>query len=162
MNLERTHYHGHFGVYFSVVRFTVMPEDRLAIRSLHFCDIGRDYWRVHDFITDTYDRMLAQKRPCEMVVAVSRPLTRAQAQLFNDQYDALALAASIVVGKAFPSPTSWQRKLAGASTGMSVKFALDTRHAGDVIVAVQAWVDGGIGQQHSSRAMLIKNNGGAQ
>jgi hypothetical protein len=159
---ERTHYHGHFGVYFSVTRFTVMPEDRLALRSLHFCDAGCDYWRVHDFITETYDRMLAQKRPCERVVAVSRPLTRDQAQLFNDQNDALALATAGIIGKAFPVLKPWQRKATGAASGFSLKFALDTRHAGDVIVAVQAWVEGGIGQQHSSRTMLIKNKGGAQ
>lgn len=100
--------------------------------------------------------------PCEMVVAVSRPLMRDQAQLFNDQNDALALATAGIIGNAFPVLKPWQRKATGAPSGFSLKFALNMRHAGDVIVAVQAWVEGGIGQQHSSRSMLIKNKGGAQ
>jgi hypothetical protein len=162
MQLEKTLHVGHFGLLFTLMRFTVMAKDVPTLRSLRILNCGSDHWRVADFIAETYDRMLAQSRPCEMVVAVSDPPTRKQAELFNDQTDALALAASIIIGRGFPSKRVWQKTTAGGFAGLSVKLLSDTRHPGDVVVAVQAWVEGGIGPQHTPRAMLLKNQGGVR
>ena len=41
-------------------------------------------------------------------------------------------------------------------------YKLDTHHAGDVIVAVYARVNGGIGPQSTSSSFLIKAMGGIQ
>lgn len=139
-----------------------MPEDRLALRSLHFPEAGGECWRVHQLLSDTYDRMLAQKRSCEMVVAVSRPLTREQADLFNDQNIALQTAAATVVGALFPATRGRYKAAAGGAAGFAVGLVLEPRHAGDVVVAVEAWVAGGIGPQHTSSAVLIKNKGGVR
>ena len=115
---------------------------------------------MSNFVTDIYDRMLAQGRPCEMMVAISNPLTRKQAELFNDQNDALEKAVSGMTGAAFPASRLWVKGAAGYFAGKAVSFAMASRHAGDVAVAVQAWVSGGIGPQHTSSTMVIENKGG--
>jgi hypothetical protein len=66
MQLEKTLHVGHFGLLFTLMRFTVMAKDVPALRSLRILNCGSDHWRVADFIAETYDRMLAQSRPCEM------------------------------------------------------------------------------------------------
>lgn len=160
MKQERNHYFGHFDVFFTVTRFTVMSGDRVALRTLNFLDAHRECWRVHDFVTETYDRMLAQNRPCEMMVAISHPLTRKQVDLFNDQNDAVSKAVGAAAAVALPVGWLKARTAVGTAAGFAMDSVLETRHAGDVIVAVQASVAGGIGPQHSSRATLIKAQGG--
>ncbi|MGH8417675.1 MAG: hypothetical protein ACRER8_10395 [Pseudomonas sp.] len=162
MKQERTHYHAHFGVYFSVVRFTVLPEDRLALRTLHFPDVGGECWRVRDFISETYDRMLAQRRPCEMVVEVSRPLTRNQADLFNLQSASVGAGATAATRKLTQHMHPYLSGFAVAAVGLAALFALESRHAEDIIVAVQARVSGGIGPQSRTVSMLLKAKGGVQ
>jgi hypothetical protein len=159
---ETSQYLGHFGVFFRVTTFTVMPSERWNLRTLHFCAARGESWKVSNFVSDLYDRMLAQERPCEMLVAISSPLTRKQAELFNDQNDALTTAITAVAAAAVPSSNKWIRATSGFLGGASAFFGLDSRHAGDVVVSVQAWVSGGIGPQHSSAAMLIKNQGGSR
>lgn len=137
-----------------------MREDRLAILSLSFCDPVGNNWKVRDFVIETYDRMLAQQRPCEMLVAVSHPLTRKQADLFNDQNSAVSKGVGMGAGLGFPASRLGLRTIVGAVAGFAAEFVLEPRHAGDVIVTVQARVEGGIGQQASSRGILIKAQGG--
>jgi hypothetical protein len=100
---ETSQHMGHFGVFFRVTTFTVMPSDRQNLRTLHFCASKGESWKVSSFVTDIYDRILAQGRPCEMMVAISNPLTRKQAELFNYQNDALEKAVSGMTGAAFPA-----------------------------------------------------------
>jgi hypothetical protein len=159
---ETSQHMGHFGVFFRVTTFTVMPSDRPNLRTLHFCASKGESWKVSNFVTDIYDRMLAQGRPCEMMVAISNPLTRKQAELFNDQNDAITVAITAVAAAAVPSSNKWAKATSGFFGGASAFFGLDSRHAGDLVVSVQAWVNGGIGPQHTSAAMLIKNQGGSR
>lgn len=160
MKQETSQYMGHFGGFFRVTTFTVMPSDRPKLRTLHFCAARGESWKVSNFVTDIYDRMLAQGRPCEMLVAISNPLTRKQAELFNDQNDALAKAVGGITSAAFPASRLLVKGAAGFLAGSAVSFAMASRHAGDVAVAVQAWVNGGIGPQHTSATMVIENEGG--
>lgn len=160
MEQERTQYYGHFNVRFQATRVVVTKGDHLELRSLRLHDDGKVNWRIHDLLIQVYDRMLAKDRPCEMVVAVSDPLTRAQAELFNDQNASVANAVGS--GAALGFPVGWLK--ARSTVGFAAKFAVDrvleSRHAGDLIVSVNAWVSGGIGPQHTSKALLIKAQGG--
>lgn len=160
MKQETSQHMGHFGVFFRVTTFTVMPSDRPKLQTLHFCAARGESWKVSNFVSDIYDRMLAQGRPCEMLVAISNPLTRKQAELFTDQNDALEKAVTGMTGAAFPASRLWVKGAAGYFAGKAVSFAMASRHAGDVAVAVQAWVNGGIGPQHTSATMVIENKGG--
>lgn len=162
MKQETSQYLGHFGVFFRVTTFTVMPSDRSSLRTMHFCAARGESWKVSNFVCDLCDRMLAQERPCEMLVAISSPLTRKQAELFNDQNDALETAVTWITGAAFPASRLLVKGSAGRIAGKAVSFAMSSRHAGDVAVAVQAWVNGGIGPQHTSATMIIENKGGPQ
>lgn len=143
MKKETKHYLGHYGVHFNVTALTILPADR-------------------HLIVDTYDRMMARQLPCEMTVAISRPLTREQAELFNTQRDRVTKVIGAIVGAPF---TPLSKTAAGALAWATQDFALgrlDTHHAADVIVAVHARVSGGIGPQKSSSAFLIKAGAGAR
>lgn len=160
MKQETSQHMGHFGVFFRVTTLTVIPSDRQNLRTLHFCAAQGESWKVSDFVSDLYDRMLAQQRPCEMLVAISHPLTRKQAELFNDLNAALAKAVGAVTSAAFPASRLWIKGAGGFFAGSAVSFAMESRHAGDMVVALQAWVNGGIGPQHTSVTMVIENKGG--
>jgi len=159
---QTTQHVGHYGVHFNVTTLTILPGDRPTLRELSLCEAGADCWKIVNLIVDTYDRMLAQQLPCEMTVAISRPLTREQAELFNTQRDRLAKVISAIVG----APIMPISKAAAAAVGWATyDFALgklDTHHAADVVVAVHARVQGGIGPQTSSSAFLIKAGTGAR
>lgn len=159
MEQEHIQYYGHFNVHFQATRIVVMKENQHKLRSLHLHNDGIINWKAQDLLVQVYDRMLAQDRPCEMVIAVSDPLTRAQAELFNDQNSSVSLAVGIGAGIGFPA---WPKTKAAVGTlaKFAVDAALESRHAGDVIVSVNAWVSGGIGPQHTSKALLIKAQGG--
>jgi hypothetical protein len=111
-------------------------------------------------VADIYDQMLAQERPCEMLVAISSPLTRQQTELFNNQNDALTKAITVVSSCASPASPLLIKGAAGLVTGTATSFVKESRHTGDMLVAVQAWVNGGIGPQHTSATMVIENTGG--
>jgi hypothetical protein len=162
MELERIQYqyYGRFNIRFQATRVVVMPEDQLKLRSLQLCDLVRLNWKIHDVLVELYDRMLAQKRPCEMIIAVSDPLTRTQAGQINDSNDSWALVAAAVGRLVFPAKSSGPRNAVGVATGFGVRSALGTRHAGDILIDIQAWVNGGIGPQHSAKSMLIEAQGG--
>jgi len=110
---------GQFGVFFRVTTFTVMPSDRSSLRTLHFCAARGESWKVSNFVSDLYDRMLAQERPCEMLVAISSPRTRKQTELFNDQNDALTVAMTAVAAAAVPSLNKAIKTTAGFLGGAS-------------------------------------------
>lgn len=160
MNQERTHYHGRFNVRFQATRIVVMETDQHKLRSLHFSDVCKINWRIRDQLVELYSRMLAQNRPCEMIVSISDPLTRRQAELFNDSHESWALAAAAVGRLIFPSRSPRVRNTASVASGLSVRSVLGTRHAGDILINIQAWVSGGIGPQHSTISMLIEAQGG--
>lgn len=160
MEQERTQYYGHFNVRFQATRVVVLEGEHLKLRSLQLHDDGKINWRIHDLLIEMYDRMLARDRPCEMVIAVSDPLTRAQAEKFNDQNSAVAKAVGTGAALGFPAGWIRTRATVGFGAQFAVEMALESRHAGDVIVCVNAWVSGGIGPQHTSKALLIKAQGG--
>jgi hypothetical protein len=161
LNKQSFQYQGHFGVAFHVTSFTVAPSDRPSLRQIFFCELGSHCYKVSDLIVDTYDRMLAGQRFCEMVVAISNPLTREQADLFNQQRIKIASVAAGAFGLA-AKPLGLYGAPAGPAAASFVHNHLVTRHAGDVMVAVDAKVQGGIGPQHTSTSLLIKVKGGNQ
>ncbi|MEG5263949.1 hypothetical protein TRP66_06560 [Pseudomonas sp. JDS28PS106] len=161
MDRKNYRYQGHFGVVFNVTSFTVAPSDRPALRQIFFCELGAQCHKVSDLIVDMYDRMIAGQRPCNMVVAISVPLTREQADLFNQQSLKIAGVVAGAIGLA-AKPLGLYGAPAGPAAGAFVRSQLDARHAGDVIVAVDAKVQGGIGPQHSSRTLLMTARGGQE
>ena len=109
---------------------------------------------------ELYDKMLAKDLPCQMMVGISKPLTRQQGDLLNAQRTSIANLTSGVfataAGKLMPAaafPVGWAAR----------EFTLNklpTYHAGDVIVSLDAQVSGGIGPQRSGSSMIIKAQGG--
>lgn len=114
----------------------VLRENRHQLRSLNVSDVGKINQAIRDPLVSLYDRMLAQDRPCEMIISVSDPLTRKQADLFNDSNASLTLAATALGRMAFPAG-SGLKDAAGFASGFSVGSVLSRRHAGDIIIALQ-------------------------
>lgn len=162
MKQESMHYSGHYGVRFNVTVLTILPADRAKLREMNFGEIRSEYWKVRELAVSTYDRMLAQQLPCEMSVAISRPLTREQADLLNAQRTNIANIIGAAVGAPFKRLGAVPVFVAGAVAKGFVNYKLDTHHVADVIVAVYARVSGGIGPQSTSSSLLIKAKGGIQ
>jgi hypothetical protein len=103
--------------------------------------------------------MLTRDLPCVMTVAISKPLTRRQGDLLNDQRMDIAritAAAVTVATKPISGPTS---VAAGYGANRFVLNKLPTYHAGDIIIGFDAQVSGGIGPQRSTSSMIIKAYG---
>lgn len=105
--------------------------------------------------------MQAGSRPCAIIITIFEPLTEKQADDLNANRMKIGYAVGGAVGgttSKVPAPLG-VNMLAGFALGAAArKLALDnlpTRHAGDVIIALDALVKGGIGPQHSTQSHTI-------
>jgi hypothetical protein len=99
-DFKRTQHVGHYGVVFTLIHFTVQPDDAASLRTIKLPEITKGYFEVTRLIEETYERMLAQGRPCRMVLAVSTRLSRNTADLLNDQRMRVGGAVSSLSAKA--------------------------------------------------------------
>ena len=138
-----------------------MPQDIAALRELFLCELGAECHKVSALIVEMYDRMLAGNRACEMVVSVTAPLLREQADLLNSQRVSVSRLISTAIGSVIKPINSIAAAVVAGATNHAIQGGLPTYHAGDIIVSVQASVSGGIGPQRSSRSLLIKSRMGS-
>lgn len=158
MNQERTQYIGHFGVVFLLHRFTVAPSDRSSLQHLRLSERGLLDYEINNLVMNLYGRMQAGNLECEMLVGISKPLHRDQADMFNKQRITLASVAGGLVG--FASKPFWLYGAPVAPLVSSLVYrSLEPRHAGDIIIIADARVKGGIGPQSSTLSLLIKADG---
>ncbi|WP_124421981.1 hypothetical protein [Pseudomonas orientalis] len=160
MNIERTQHIGHYGVIFTVIRFTVLPENRHALVNLCLLEAGDSANEVRNHLRDLYEKMLARDLPCKMTVAISKPLSRQQADLLNTRGEILAG----LLGSALAAPISLVSRpiggIVGTTASLIVKGIIRSYHAGDVIIGLDAQVNGGIGPQRSLSTMVRQFQGG--
>ncbi len=163
MDIERYRYQGRLGIVFHVGRFIVQPSDRANLYSLRFCEVRTAHYEVTRLIVQLYDKMLAQERPCLMMIAFSQPLTREQADRLNEQRTLVSMLTSTAFGAmaaALPGGEVAKRVgrfVLGAGASRFVGGKLPTYHAGDIILSLVATVEGGIGPQQSSSSMILKS-----
>lgn len=160
MKFEHGQFSSSHGIIFSVSRFTLSADERASLRTLNFGEAKAAHYDVSNRVVELYDKMLAKDLPCQMMVGVSKPLTRQQGDLLNAQRMSIANLTSGVfaaaAGKFMPAaviPVGW-------AVREFTLGKLPTYHAGDVIVSLDAQVSGGIGPQHSGSSMIIKTRGG--
>lgn len=160
MNLERTQYIGHYGITFTVLRFSVVPGNRHNLANICLLEAGDAANEVRYRLTELYAKMLARDLPCKMTIAISKPLTRPQADLLNERGTIIAF----LIGGALAAPIHPLSKpiarAVGTAVGLIIKSVVRSYHAGDVIIGMDAQVEGGIGPQHSLSAMVIPYPGG--
>lgn len=160
VNIERTQHIGHYGVIFTVIRFTVVPDNRHTLVNLRLLEAGDFSNEVRNQIRDLYEKMLAHDLPCKMALAVSKPLNRQQADVLNTRGDTIAG----LIGGALAAPISLVSRpiggIVGATTSLIVKGIIRSYHAGDVVIGLDAQVNGGIGPQRSMSAMVRQFQGG--
>ncbi|MDH0648298.1 hypothetical protein N5D48_06965 [Pseudomonas sp. GD03858] len=166
MQVDKTyHVIASYGIAFDVHTFVIAPEQCCHLRALSLPFVHKGHYQVVEKVAELYDRMLPGKLPCHMRVAVSRPLSRLQGDLLNEQrHDILNLlgasvgqAATTLVG----GPAGFAAGLlaggaAGTTASQLAKSRLPTFHAGDVLVSLYAQVNGGIGPQTSSMLLIIQ------
>lgn len=160
MDFERTQHVGHYGVVFTLIHFTVQADDAPSLRTINLPEITKNHFEVSRLIEETYERMLAQGRPCRMVLAVSQPVSRNSADLLNDQRATIGTLVGSIGGKLASPLGSIAQKVAGTTSASATKNRLPIFHSGDVIVSIDAQVSGGIGPQRSSASLILKVNGG--
>lgn len=165
MKFERTfQYMAQHGIIFTVSQITLTDNERGNLRELHFGEAKNAHYQVNSKVVEIYDKMQAKNRPCLMMVGISKPLTRPQADALNTRRTSIANAAGSAAGGAAGAAGSLAGPAAGfvaglaAKTGVSsyVNGALSTHHAGDVIVSIEAQVNGGIGPQRTTESLLIR------
>ncbi|MCI1740611.1 MAG: hypothetical protein LKM38_29345 [Pseudomonas veronii] len=91
MDIERTQHIGHYGVTFMVIRLTVLPTHKHALANLCLLEAGASANEVRYRLVNLYEKMFARDLPCKMTVAISKPLTRQQADLLNERGTIVAL-----------------------------------------------------------------------
>lgn len=160
MDFERTQHVGHYGIVFTLIHFTLQPDDAASLRTIKLPEITKGYFEVTRLIEETYERMLAQGRPCRVVLAVSQPVSRNSADLLNDQRATIGTLVGSIAGKLASPLGSIAEKIAGTTSASATRNRLPTFHSGDVIVSIDAQVSGGIGPQRSSASLILKVNGG--
>lgn len=151
MDIERTQYIGHYGVIFIVIRFTVVPDSRHSLDNLCLLEAKTAARQVRDQIRRLYEKMLARDLPCEMMVAISYPLRRNQADQLNDQN---VLIKQIISG-AVKAPGIVISNVTAGFVGNTISGKLRRYHAGDIIIGLDASVRGGIGPQRSTLSMHV-------
>lgn len=158
MEIDRSYrFIGHRGVTFDVIEFTVRADNCCLLNTLHIPTAGQHQYRVVGKVKEVYERMQAGQLSCVMAVAVSLPLTREQGDALNSQRWTVAALVSAGGGCSHRGGRSgvgsWCGKM---GTFAFVSNRLPTFHAGDVLVSVEATVQGGIGPQRSSTSLLLK------
>ncbi|MFS0826056.1 hypothetical protein [Pseudomonas phoenicis] len=158
-------YRGQHGIVFNVSRITLLDSDRGRLRELHFDGVKGAHYEVSNKVVEVYDKMLAKGLSCLMTIGISLPLTRKQGDTLNEQRTLVTtLVSSAFAGAASAVGSSLVgTSLVGAPVGAGVRMyvnkILPTYHAGDVLVGIDAQVDGGIGPQRSTSTLIIKTLG---
>ncbi|ANF83715.1 hypothetical protein A7J50_0265 [Pseudomonas antarctica] len=116
MNLERTQYIGHYGVTFIVIRLNVLPTHKHALANLCLLEAGTSANEVRYRLVDLYEKMFARDLPCKMTVAVSKPLSRQQADLLNERGSIVTL----LLAGAFSAPIHPLSKPVARVVGVTV------------------------------------------
>ena len=132
MNIERTQYLGHYGVAFTVLRFIVVSANQHALASLSLLEAGTSANEVRQRLVDLYGKMLARDLPCTMTIAVSKPLTRSQADLLNERGSIIAGLIASAVSAPISLASPFFGAAVGGIIGLKVKDAIRSYHAGDV------------------------------
>lgn len=160
MNIERTQYIGHYGVTFTVLRLIVLPASQHTLANLCLLEAGISANDVRLRLVDLYRKMLARDLPCKMTIAISKPLTRQQADLLNIRGEIVAglISSAVTAPLSLASPAAGLA--AGAAVGLTINGLIRNYHAGDVFIGLDAQVDGGIGPQRSLSAMVRQFQGG--
>ncbi len=117
----------------------------------------RAHYEVNRKVVEVYDKMLAENLPCLMMIGISKPLTRQQGDVLNAQRTRIAnLAASSFAGVTSYVASPYVGPPVGAGVRMYVNETLPTYHAGDILVSIEAQVNGGIGPQRTASTLIIK------
>ncbi|PIB61972.1 hypothetical protein AOA60_09685 [Pseudomonas sp. 2822-17] len=160
VNIERTQYIGHYGITFTVLRLIVLPAERHALANLCLPEAGTSANALRQRKVDLYDKMLARDLPCKMTVAISKPLTRQHADLLNIRGEIISGLISGAVSAPMSLASPAIGLAAGAAVGLAIKCLIRSYHAGDVVIGLDAQVNGGIGPQRSLSAMVRQFQGG--
>ncbi|WP_338485973.1 hypothetical protein VRB68_12075 [Pseudomonas trivialis] len=158
MKFEGTfQYIGNHGIVFSVSQITLTDSERGRLRELHFGEAQNAHYEVNRKVVEVYDKMLTKNLPCLMMIGISKPLTRQQGDVLNAQRTKIAnLAASAFAGATSYVASPYVGAPVGAGVRMYVNETLPTYHAGDILVSIEAQVNGGIGPQRTASTLIIK------
>lgn len=154
----------HHAIIFDVSEFIIQPGECCQIRQAGLPFVHAGHYQVVEKMAELYDRMQAGERPCHMTVAVSRPISRQQGDILNQQRQRVSTVVGWLAGKAGASVAGpLAGTPVGAITGGAVSVvagwamlrSIPTFHVGDVLVSLSAKVHGGIGPQTSSLMFII-------
>lgn len=113
-------YMGNHGIVFSVSQITLTDSERGRLRELHFGEAKRAHFQVNSKVVEIYDKMQAKNLPCVMMVGISQPLTRQQADTLNTQRTSIANLALSAFGGAARTVGNLAGPLAGLAAGTAV------------------------------------------
>jgi len=160
MDIERTQHIGHYGVTFMVIRLTVLPTHKHALANLCLLEAGASANEVRYRLVNLYEKMFARDLPCKMTVAISKPLTRQQADLLNERGTIVALLLAGAFGAPIHPLSKPVARVVGTTVGLIIKSIIRSYPAGDVVIGIEAQVEGGIGPQRSMSAIVVPFLGG--
>lgn len=155
MNIERTQYIGHYGITFTVIRLTVMPSNRQELATLCLLEAKASAIEVRLRLQKLYEKMLARDLPCVMTVAVSKPLTRKQADSLNNRNNLIKEIISGAVAAPVGIISSKAESIVENAISDLISRRIRNFHSADIVIGLDAQVSGGIGPQRSSVSMHV-------
>lgn len=147
---------GNHGISFETFLLTINPDNRCKLRETRFPPARHGTYEVARNAAQVYDRMLAGDRPCLMKVTISDPLNRHQADTITNTRTNVARYSAAAAGASLKPLGTIPATVGGAVTYQWVSQWLGNVHTGDILVNIEAEVNGGIGPQRSSRTLTIK------
>ncbi|XVJ48703.1 hypothetical protein ACDZ94_07210 [Pseudomonas sp. UBT] len=120
MNLERTQYIGHYGVTLTVTRLNVLPTHKHALANLCLLEAGTSANEVRYRLVNLHEKMFARDLPCKMTVAISKPLSRQQADLLNER----GTIVTLLLAGAFSVPIHPLSKPVARVVGVTVDLII--------------------------------------
>lgn len=115
MQIEKTYQRvTQHGVVFDVNELLITSEHCCHLRSMALPFVHKHHYQIIEKIAELYDRMQAGDLPCLMQVAVSRPLTRQQGDLLNEQRQSVSDLVGALAGKATASVLGAQQAWSAA------------------------------------------------
>ena len=99
--------------------------------------------------------MLARDLPCVMTVAVSKPLTRKQADSLNNRNNLIKEIISGAVAAPVGIISSKAESIVENAISDLISRRIRNFHSADIVIGLDAQVSGGIGPQRSSVSMHV-------
>ena len=142
----------------------IEPNSVGVLNTINFSSFTKLNRLVAEKAISLYNRMISNDRLCVISITIFSPLSEVQVDALNAQRVAIGYTVGAAIGGAvgkIPLPLGLNFA-AGSAAGMGARKLtlsnLPQRHIDDILISLEAYVNGGIGPQKSYQSHTISRN----